>query len=39
MELPIVSHEDYFAEIGEDHKFPINKFRDLAKFLLEKKNC
>ena len=33
MELPIVNHEDYFAKIGDDHKFPINKFAELAKFL------
>ena len=33
MELPVVNHEDYFAKIGDDHKFPINKFAELAKFL------
>ena len=37
MELPVVNHKDYFAKIGDDHKFPINKFGDLAKFLLDKK--
>ena len=26
MELPVVNDEDYFAKIGDDHKFPINKF-------------
>ena len=36
MELPIVNHEDYFAKIGDDHKFPINKFAELAKFLKKK---
>ena len=34
MELPVVNHEDYFAKIGEDHKFPINKFGELAKYLI-----
>ena len=37
MELPVVNHEDYFAKIGDDHKFPINKFGELAKFLKKKK--
>ncbi|MDC0859298.1 histone deacetylase [Candidatus Pelagibacter sp.] len=37
MELPVINHEDYFAKIGDDHKFPINKFRDLANYLVEKK--
>ena len=32
--LPIVNHEDYFAKIGDDHKFPINKFGELASYLL-----
>tara|TARA_B100001173_G_scaffold292282_1_gene284346 strand:+ start:91 stop:984 length:894 start_codon:yes stop_codon:yes gene_type:complete len=36
MELPVVNHEDYFAKIGEDHKFPINKFGELAKYLISK---
>ena len=35
--LPIVNHEDYFAKIGDDHKFPINKFGELANYLLKKK--
>ena len=35
MELPVVNHEDYFAKIGDDHKFPINKFSELAKYLIE----
>ena len=37
MDLPVVNHEDYFAKIGDDHKFPINKFGELANYLLEKK--
>ena len=37
MELPVVNHEDYFAKIGEDHKFPINKFSDLASYLIKEK--
>ena len=37
MELPIVNHKDYLAKIGDDHKFPINKFGELANYLIEKK--
>jgi acetoin utilization deacetylase AcuC-like enzyme len=37
MKLPVVNHEDYFAKIGDDHKFPINKFGELAKYLINKK--
>ena len=37
MDLPVVNHKDYFAKIGDDHKFPINKFGDLADFLLKNK--
>jgi len=37
MELSVVSHEDYIAKIGDDHKFPINKFSELAKYLVEKR--
>jgi len=37
MELPVINHEDYFAKIGDDHKFPINKFGELANYLVEKK--
>ena len=37
MELPVVNHNDYVADIHEDHKFPITKFGELAKYLLEKK--
>jgi len=36
MELSVVNHEDYLAKIGDDHKFPINKFGELAKYLLKK---
>ena len=38
MELSVVNHEDYLAKIGDDHKFPINKFGKLADYLLKKKN-
>ena len=37
MSLPVVNHEDYFAKIGDDHKFPINKFSELAKYLIDRK--
>jgi len=37
MDLPVVNHEDYFAKIGDDHKFPIKKFGELASYLLKKK--
>ncbi len=37
MELPVVNHEDYFAKIGDDHKFPINKFGELANYLVQNK--
>ena len=37
MNLSVVNHEDYFAKIGDDHKFPINKFGELANYLLKKK--
>ena len=36
MDLSVVNHEDYFAKIGDDHKFPINKFGELASYLLKK---
>ena len=36
MELPVVNHEDYFAKIGDDHKFLINKFSELANYLIKK---
>ena len=37
MDLAVVNHEDYFAKIGDDHKFPINKFGKLAKYLIDQK--
>ena len=37
MELPVVNHKDYHAKIGDDHKFPINKFGELAKYLINQK--
>ena len=37
MDLPVVNHKDYLAKIGDNHKFPINKFGELANYLLKKK--
>ena len=37
MELPVVNHKDYVAKIDDDHKFPINKFGELADYLLKEK--
>ena len=37
MELPVVNHLDYEAKIKDDNKFPIKKFGELAKYLLENK--
>ncbi len=37
MKLPVINHKDYFAKIGDDHRFPINKFGKLANYLLEKR--
>ena len=37
MDLSVVNHKDYFAKIGDDHKFPINKFGELAKYLINQK--
>ena len=37
MKLPVVNHKDYFAKIGDDHKFPVKKFGELSKYLLDKK--
>ena len=37
MELPIVNHPDYAAKIGDDNKFPIKKFNELASFLKKEK--
>ena len=35
MKLSVVNHKDYMAKIGDDHKFPINKFEELANYLIE----
>ena len=37
MELPVVNHPDYEAKIGDDNKFPIKKFGELANFLKKEK--
>ncbi len=37
MDLSVVNHEDYFAKIGDDHKFPITKFSELANYLIKNK--
>ena len=37
MDLPVVNHKDYFAKIGDDHKFPIEKFGELANYLIKNK--
>ena len=37
MYLPVVFHKNYNAVIGDDHKFPINKFGELANYLLKQK--
>jgi len=37
MDLPVVNHKDYFAKIGDDHKFPIEKFGQLANYLIKEK--
>ncbi len=37
MELPIVNHQDYEAKLNDDNKFPIKKFGELAKYLLNQK--
>lgn len=31
--LPIVNHQDYVAQIGDDHRFPIKKFGELFQLL------
>ena len=35
MDLSVVNHQDYFAQTGDDHKFPINKFGELANYLIK----
>ena len=37
MDLSVVNHEDYYAKIGDEHKFPIKKFGELASYLINKK--
>ena len=37
MDLPVINHQDYFAKIGDDHKFPINKFGALANYLINQR--
>ena len=34
MNLPIINHDDYVAKLNDDNKFPINKFGELAKYLI-----
>ena len=36
MDLPVVNHKDYEAQINENNKFPIKKFSALADYLIEK---
>ena len=38
MDLSVVNHKDYFAKIGDDHKFPIKKFGELADYLIKNKD-
>ena len=35
--VPIVNHPDYVAQIGDDHRFPINKFGALFQLLQQDK--
>ncbi len=37
MDLPVVNHQDYEAQLNDDNKFPINKFGELAKALIKNK--
>ena len=34
MELPVTNHPDYVAKLNDDNKFPIKKFEELAKYLI-----
>jgi len=36
MSISVVFHKNYNATIGDDHKFPINKFSELAAYLEKK---
>ena len=35
MELPVVNHPEYVAQINENSVFPIKKFSALAEYLLQ----
>ena len=35
--VPIVNHPEYVAQIGDDHRFPINKFGALFQLLQQDK--
>ena len=35
MDLPVINHPDYVAQINDDNKFPIKKFGALAKYLID----
>ena len=37
MDLPVVNHQDYEAQLNDDNKFPIKKFGELAKALIKNK--
>ena len=37
MELPVVNHKEYQADIGNNSRFPINKFSEITKYLKEKR--
>ena len=37
MKLPVVNHQDYVAKLNDDNKFPIRKFGELAKYLINQK--
>ena len=37
MELPVVNHKDYEAQLNDDNKIPIKKFGELAKALIKNK--
>ena len=37
MDLPVVNHQDYEAQLNDDNKFPIKKFGELAKLLIKNK--
>ena len=37
MDLPVINHPDYVAQINDDNKFPIKKFGALAKYLIDRR--